>query len=59
MNRQLSIWSKMPVTEDTDSAFNLNEILIPRGIYSPTIILLHKAVKVQLVSLNQKVMRWM
>ncbi len=40
---------KMPMAENTKySATFLNEIFIQRGIYSPTIILLDKAVKVQL-----------
>ncbi len=39
------------------SALFLNKIYIPRRTYSPTIILLDKAVKVQLLNVNRKDMQ--
>ncbi len=45
----------MPIAENAKySMFFLNEIFIQREIYSPTIILLDKAVKGQPFDLNKK-----
>ncbi len=47
----------MSIEENTKySVIFLNQIFIPRKTYSPTTILLDKAVKVQLFNLNKKEM---